>query len=159
MSQFSLLDGPCPCGTKKMYLQCCGPRHDGTRPPESAEALMRSRYTAFAIGKGDYLVATGPGKGDPDELGQWGKSVLWLGLEITARDKGTPEDTEGMVAFIARYLEEGAECRIVERSRFAKSKGKWMYLDGIGQRTRREIGRNEKCPCGSGKKFKLCHAA
>jgi SEC-C motif domain protein len=158
VSQLSPLDAPCPCGTKKQYLQCCGPRHDGTRPPETAEALMRSRYSAFAIGNGTYLVATGPGKGDADELSSWGKSVFWLGLEVTAREKGEEDDTEGMVAFVARYLEGGKEFRLVERSRFEKRQGKWMYLDGIGQRTKRPIGRNEPCPCGSGKKFKSCHA-
>lgn len=152
------LDSPCPCGSGKTLLECCHPRHAGTRPAETAEALMRSRYSAFALGNGAYLIATGPGKGDADELSHWGKKVFWLGLEITAREKGKEDDDEGMVAFVARYLEDGAECRLVERSRFSKVHGRWRYLDGIGQRTRRAVERNEKCPCGSGKKFKSCHA-
>ena len=118
---------------------------------------MRSRYSAFAVGNGGYLIATSAKPGDLVELGRWGKSVRWLGLEITARDKGGPDDDEGMVAFVARYIEGGAECRLVERSRFDVHQGRWRYVDGIGQRTRRIVERNERCPCGSGKKFKSCH--
>jgi SEC-C motif-containing protein len=158
VSQFSLLDAPCPCGTKKMYAECCGPRHSGLRPAETAEALMRSRYSAFATGNGKYLVETGLADKDADELSDWSKSVFWLGLEVTAREKGKEDDTEGMVAFVARYLENGAEYRLVERSRFLKKQGRWKYVDGIGQRTKHALGRNDPCPCGSGKKFKVCHA-
>lgn len=157
MGQLTPLEGPCPCGTGRLYSACCGPRHDGSQPAETAEALMRSRYSAFAVGDGAYLVATQAKEGNAEELSAFGKRVLWLGLEITARQQGGPEDDEGVVAFVARYLEDGAECRLVERSRFGRAQGRWRYQDGVGQATRREPGRNERCPCGSGKKFKSCH--
>lgn len=157
MGQLTPIDGPCPCGTGQPYRACCGPRHDGSQPAETAEALMRSRYSAFAVGDGAYLVATQAKPGDAEALGSWGKSVLWLGLEITARQAGGLADDEGIVAFVARYLEGGAECRLVERSRFDRAQGRWRYRDGVGQSTRRALGRNDRCPCGSGKKLKSCH--
>ena len=39
----------CPCGSGATYGECCGPIHDGTAKAKTAEALMRARYSAYAV--------------------------------------------------------------------------------------------------------------
>jgi len=157
----STLPEDCPCGSGARYRVCCGPRHDGTKPAETAEALMRSRYSAFVLGEGEYLVETRaapPRIGEAEELGQWGRSVTWLGLTVTQTEEGGVNDERGRVSFEARFLEDGEVVTLAESSRFLRDTGKWRYLDGEPKVTRAKVERNQPCPCGSGKKFKQCHA-
>ena len=150
----------CPCGSGVAYEACCGPRHDGSRPAETAVALMCSRYSAFAKGDAAYLLATRVAEGDvddPAELGRWAKSVSWLGLEVReVIDSADPN--EGFVAFTARYLEGEWLVALSERSRFLRREGRWAYVEGKPGVKRVRVPRNEPCPCGSGRKFKHCHA-
>ena len=152
---------PCPCGSGATYRACCGPRHDGSRPAETPEALMRSRYSAFAAGDGAYLLATDASSPeDPQvrgELERWAKSVTWLRLEV--REVSASEDPlEGFVAFTAWYLEGDSVVSLAERSLFRRLDGRWKYLGGESQVRRAKAPRNDPCPCGSGRKFKHCHA-
>ena len=98
---------PCPCGSGLDYRACCGPRHSGVRPAETAEQLMRSRFAAYALGNANYLVATRhPEHRDPDELRGIQASLRglrWKKLEIVATAQGGPEDSTGMVEFRAVY--------------------------------------------------------
>jgi SEC-C motif-containing protein len=108
---------PCPCGSAS-YDGCCGPLHRGERQAESAEQLMRSRYSAHALGDTDYVwrtwhPRTRPDRVDPDPL------TLWTGLEIL-------EASEEIVEFRAHH-ERGV---LHERSRFERRGGRWFYLDG-----------------------------
>lgn len=151
----------CPCGSGAAYEACCAPRHDGTRPAETAEALMRSRYSAFALGKGDYLAATHDAPASPAEvaeLSRWAASVTWLGLTVLAREAGGAGDDEGHVEFEARYLEDAAVVTMRERSAFRRRDGRWVYVSGEPVVTTAKVERNAPCPCGSGRKFKACHA-
>ena len=114
----------CPCGLGLPYAECCGPAHDGAAPP-TAEALMRSRYSAFALDRSDYLLAswhprTRPATIDPDP------DTEWTGLTVlTAR--GGMFDTEGEVEFVARYSTAGRRGRLHERSRFVRHDDRWVY--------------------------------
>ena len=156
----------CPCGAGPDYDACCGPYIEGTALPPTAEALMRSRYTAYVRGAIDHVVATHEPKtrGDIDRQAatRWSESAEWLGLEIVATEAGGPEDRTGVVEFVARYNAEGAEQRHHERASFTRDGDRWFYADGDmvkAQPVVREapkVGRNEPCPCGSGKKFKKC---
>lgn len=122
---------------------------------------MRSRYAAYALGLGDYLVATctrPPRPGEAAELGAWGTRVGWAGLSIVAREAGGPGDPAGVVHFIARFVEDGALVSLEERSRFARVDGRWRYVEGEATTSRAKLGRNDACPCGSGKKVKQCHS-
>jgi SEC-C motif-containing protein len=89
----------------------------------------------------------------------------WLGLEIVSTDRGGEGDDTGTVEFIARYRAEGAEQRHHERSTFGRDgDGRWIFTDGVPVKpepVRRQAtaGRNDPCPCGSGKKYKRCHGA
>jgi SEC-C motif-containing protein len=160
---------PCPCGSGLDYEACCRPFIDGTALPPTAEALMRSRYSAFSVDAIDYLhdtLAHDRRDGfDRGETERWARDSTWLGLDIVGTQQGGPEDSEGVVAFSARFKFEGKDHTHYEVSRFRRDDGRWVYVDGqIGvpkhdPRRVAAIGRNDPCPCGSGKKFKKCCAA
>ncbi|MBM3461461.1 MAG: YchJ family protein [Armatimonadetes bacterium] len=156
----------CPCGNSAPIEACCGRFISGDALPETAEELMRSRYTAYATQNIDYVVESH----DPDTSDRvdrkfaesWSKEAKWESLEVVDTEAGGPEDEEGVVEFIARYTIEGARTQHHERSNFRKAEGRWYYTDGEMVKPKpivREspkVGRNEPCPCGSGKKYKKC---
>lgn len=149
----------CRCGSGERFDTCCGPYLAGL-PAPTAEALMRSRYTAFTHGDGAYIARTSAREHrdaeDPDL-----PTVTWVGLRINGTSGGKATDATGTVDFTARYREDGATRVHRENSRFRREDGLWVYVDGeiapsappapIGK-----TGRNDPCPCGSGKKFKRC---
>lgn len=115
---------------------------------------MRSRYTAFTRGEVAYLRDTqlAPTREQSwEETEQWAKSVAWISLQIVAVE-------EGVVEFIASYLEGAAVHALHERSTFVRREGRWIYEAGMPEVTVTKVERNAPCPCGSGKKFKACHA-
>ena len=156
----------CPCGSGRPFEHCCRPLLDGEREAASAEELMRSRYSAYAEGRLDYIDRTYHSSQQKhrhsDAVEQAATRVTWLGLEILATEKGGPGDQQGRVDFIARYAENGVEHAMRERSRFVREQGRWVYLDGevkaLPRRQDKKPGRNDPCPCGSGKKYKKCCA-
>jgi len=127
---------------------------------------MRSRYSAYVEHQIDYLGETlhpdHRADWDREATRRWSQDAEWLGLEIVATEAGGTGDTEGWVEFIANFTEAGKPKRHHERSRFRHDDGRWYYVDGEvskPQTQRREtarVGRNDPCPCGSGKKFKKC---
>jgi SEC-C motif domain protein len=154
----------CPCGRPADVERCCGPFIAGA-PPPTAEDLMRARYTAYVRGDVDFIVATHrapPGEEvDRDAVLRWSREAEWLGLEVVAVEGGGPDDETGMVEFVARWRAAGRDHRHHERSKFGKVDGRWMYLDGreVPERRAPTPGRNDPCPCGSGKKYKRCHGS
>jgi len=150
---------PCPCCSGEEYDNCCGPYLSGKQDAPTAEALMRSRYTAHTKADIDYIVATW----DPNiakslnaaETKAWAERCEWLGLQITDKDKGMESDNSGIVEFIATYKFEGKEQQIHERSQFIKDHDRWLYVKGIPIKNKQQ-GRNDPCLCGSGKKYKRC---
>ncbi len=153
----------CPCGGKS-FEECCGPYIKGEKLPESAEALMRSRYTAYATGNVEYIKeTTAPADQkdfDMDAAKSWASESEWKGFEILSKENGTANDEEGIIEFVARYRIKDKVESHHEVSSFKKLDGRWYFMDGqiITQVVNREnkVGRNEPCPCGSGKKFKKC---
>ena len=125
---------PCPCGTGRTYALCCGRYHTGEAAPD-AEALMRSRYSAFVTGNADYLRATWHPDTRPDELGldaPGSPRTTWLGLSVKQHRVTGPETAE--VEFVARYrVGGGSAVRLQERSRFVRLDGRWLYVDGEHQ--------------------------
>lgn len=149
----------CPCGSKKQYQYCCGKYLAGKTTAETAEKLMRSRYTAFCQGNIDYLIATlHPERRSPrdfTELTQSIKNTQWLSLTVINSTKGKKHDAVGYVEFEAVY-QVSEPGQLHERSKFMKKDGKWFYVDGdILPGTIPK--RNEPCWCGSGDKYKKCH--
>ena len=125
---------PCPCGTGRDLAVCCGRYHAGEAAPD-AEALMRSRYSAFVTGNADYLRATWHPDTRPDELGldaPGAQKTTWLGLTVKSHRVTGPETAE--VEFVARLREPtGRAVRLHERSRFVREDGRWFYVDGDHQ--------------------------
>jgi len=126
---------PCPCLSKKPYDHCCGPFHAGSVAPETAEQLMRSRFSAYALGKVDYLIATRPeakrSEESRDELLRYCKSVSCVGLKIIAKEHGGKTDDTGIVTFHASLQAGGRRSLHIETSTFAREQGKWVYVDGV----------------------------
>ncbi|KJE34785.1 SecC motif-containing protein [Thalassospira sp. HJ] len=154
---------PCPCGSLKSYGACCGKYHSGAASAESAEKLMRSRYCAFVLRDGAYLLSTLAEENrsgfDAESIAQ--DTTRWTGLEIVESVAGGVLDQTGIVEFIARFEENGKKHQLHERSNFERRDGKWFYVDGVFPGEKRleapaKAGRNDPCPCGSGKKFKKC---
>ncbi|MCZ4288152.1 YchJ family protein [Hoeflea alexandrii] len=153
---------PCPCGSALDLYACCGRFHAG-EPAPTAEALMRSRYAAYALGRLDYIAATCAGQAaaafDLKEAERSQLGTRWLGLEISGTRKGRAVDDEGTVSFIARYSHNGAGGELRETSRFRRIEGRWLYWDRLDEAAAPRaagVGRNDPCPCGSGKKCKKC---
>jgi SEC-C motif-containing protein len=123
----------CPCGSGLADDACCARYHRG-EPAPTAEALMRSRYTAYVKGEIDYLFATHDpstsGQLDRDSMAAWSRETEWLGLEIVATEYGTASDARGVVEFIARGKTNGKPFAQRERSRVRKRSGRWVYVDG-----------------------------
>ena len=158
----------CPCGSNQNYTTCCGPFHEGKALPDTAEKLMRSRYSAYVVKQIDYIDQTNDPESkeafDRDAALEWSSGSEWQGLEIVATKAGLSEDSEGEVEFKASYKRDGQDYVHHEVSLFQKIKGKWFYMDGKDirapeRRTEPKIGRNDPCSCGSGKKYKKCCAA
>ena len=118
----------CPCGGPKPYEACCAPYHAGEVAP-TAEALMRSRYSAYAMSLEPYLQATWHASTRPSTLDlNADKDTRWLGLDIR-RHEATGADA-AIVEFVARYKVGGRAHRLHEVSRFVRENECWFYLDG-----------------------------
>jgi len=155
----------CHCGSGRPFDECCGPYLSGASVPPTPEALMRSRYSAFATANVAYLGETLlPGTQDDfdaDQVTEWAKNSQWTGLEVRSTADGKDAD-EAFVEFVAKFVMDGKELIHHETGRFQKQDGRWWYVDGImGQRPRTvvKVGRNDPCICGSGKKYKKCCGA
>ncbi|OLT07186.1 zinc-binding protein [Kocuria sp. CNJ-770] len=122
-------DARCPCGTGENYGACCGRFHRGRSAP-TAELLMRSRYSAFAAGDEEYLLATWHPGTRPASVAL-DPQLRWYRLDVHAADGGGPFESEGRVEFSAHWRDgSGARGRQRERSRFVREDGRWFYVDG-----------------------------
>lgn len=118
----------CPCGSGNNYAECCGRYHAGAAAP-SAEALMRSRYSAYVLIKEPYLLDTWHGSTRPPVLDLAADSAArWLGLQIKRHEQTGPDSA--VVEFVARYKVAGRAHRLHETSRFVRENGRWYYVDG-----------------------------
>jgi SEC-C motif-containing protein len=119
---------PCPCGNDRKYANCCGEYHTGGIAP-TAEALMRSRYSAYVLGLEPYLLDTWHASTRPQSLDlAQDTATRWLGLEIKHHEPTGPG--RATVEFVARYKVSGRAHRLHEISRFLREDGRWYYLDG-----------------------------
>ena len=119
---------------------------------------MRSRYTAYAMGEMEYIAQTYASETRPP-VGGPADDVEWLGLEIRKTSRGDETDATGTVEFVARFRQGGQAHQLHEISNFRREGGEWVYVDGVFPDTPAaptKVGRNDPCPCGSGKKYKKC---
>ena len=155
----------CPCDSGSAFADCCEPYLKGLLNAPTAEALMRSRYSAYVEHTIDYIIDTCTHDDketiDVKQTKDWSEKSTWLGLKIYSTEKGGVDDTEGMVEFEASYEMGGLKDSHHEKANFVKRDGRWLYDQGSVEaktivRTAPKVGRNEPCPCGSGKKYKHC---
>jgi SEC-C motif-containing protein len=122
---------PCPCESGLPFEACCAPYLKGEKSAPTAEALMRSRYSAYTRRDAAYLLRTWHPSTRPAVLDlEQDAGLRWLGLKILKRSAGGPEDGAGSVEFVARYKAGGKGGRLCENSRFVREEGLWYYLDG-----------------------------
>jgi SEC-C motif-containing protein len=125
---------PCPCASKLTFDRCCEPYLDGKKIPDTAEKLMRSRFSAYALGRADYLAATTAAaereKLDVEELARYCRAVRCISMKVLGTKAGGPGDETGEVVFHAKLLINGKRMLHWERSRFVREEGRWAYLDG-----------------------------
>jgi len=145
----------CPCNPKNLLAQCCGKYHAG-EPAPTAEKLMRSRYSAYALGLIDYLVATTlPAQQkllDQNGIRAWSTQSTWLGLDVQNFEE-LSDKIHATVTFVAKWKDAQSEHQHLEQSSFVKIKDHWYFLDPT---VPLNLGRNDPCPCGNGNKFKKC---
>lgn len=120
---------PCPCGSGHPLEGCCGRFTDAHEQPATAEQLMRSRYTAYTLGREDYLRETWHPTTRRQDL-KLDEPVTWLGLKILRTEAGGVTDNHGLVEFVARYKVAGRAHRLHEISRFQRRNGRWVYVTG-----------------------------
>lgn len=151
----------CPCGSGLYFSECCRPIIDGL-PAPTPEALMRSRYSAFATGNIGHVERTQTSEINSDfnraEAEQTAAEVTWLGLEINS---ATQSGNTGMVDFFIRFRRDEQVLTQHEISSFRREQGRWLYASGIvnpqsAPAKADKHGRNDPCPCGSKKKYKKC---
>lgn len=152
----------CPCGSAKKYIECCGRFISGHQHASTPEELMRSRYTAYTQANIDYIVQTMKSPAadgfDPVSAKEWAEQTQWIKLEVL---RSSISDTLGVVEFKAHFSLSDKTTILHEISEFHLEEGRWYYVDGHTPENKPyvnsdRIGRNDPCPCGSGKKFKKC---
>jgi SEC-C motif domain protein len=155
----------CLCGSNKSFDECCEPFIKGTNSAPTAEALMRARYSAYATANIDFIERTIHSNAradfDRESARKWAEQSQWHGLEILNVTGGKEDDAEGIVEFIATYSQKDDRIEHHEVATFRKEAETWTFVDGhlLNKPFRHEqpkIGRNDPCPCGSGKKYKKC---
>ena len=155
----SLSELSCLCNSQKSYAQCCEKLHLGNAHAITPEQLMRSRYVAYAMKKADYIYQTYAHdkqiENPLNEIAEFAESSRFINLKIIMSDH---DENTGIVEFCANYIFQNLLCQLHEKSRFIKEDDNWTYIDGdIFPTEEVHIGRNDTCPCGSGKKYKKCH--
>jgi SEC-C motif-containing protein len=155
----------CPCGSNLSLENCCLTIIEATKVAPTAQALMRSRYSAYTLLNAQYLIDSTHystrSNFSKSEIEAWAKESSWQKLEIISTHKGLENDEAGEVEFKAFYKDSKGTPNIHhEKSVFKKEEGRWYFVNGkvIPTKTNDKISidRNAPCPCGSGKKYKKC---
>ncbi|MED5525772.1 YchJ family protein [Gallaecimonas pentaromativorans] len=139
----------CPCGSGRQYPECCGPLHQGATAV-TAEALMRARYCAHVVNAPQFILDSWHPDSRPTlaDIAPF-IALPWHDLQILGH---LPGEQESFVTFLARYQQDEGLAFHLEKSRFLKIDGNWLFHSG----TYPEPERNAPCPCGSGRKYKTC---
>jgi SEC-C motif-containing protein len=153
---------PCPCGSGKLFEACCEPILKDLRRPATAEELMRSRFTAHVAQDHAYLHRTyAATRRLPLPKEEEGQAMQWTRLVVHAHEPGRSPD-HAFVDFSAFFVDETGEHAIDEKSEFHREGDQWLYTRSVRngpaplKSTTPKVGRNDPCPCGSGKKYKHC---
>jgi SEC-C motif-containing protein len=157
----------CPCGSGASFANCCERIIKATRESETAEELMRARYSAFVTHAIDFIIASTHSRTrheiDLSFIREWSETSTWRGLEILETKQ--VNENKAFISFEAQFTQNGEDHRHREKSLFERESGQWRFVTGDELKNptvRYEApppGRNDPCPCGSGKKYKKCHGS
>lgn len=149
----------CRCGSGETYTQCCQPFHQFKAYPETAEQLMRSRYTAFCHRLDSYLNESLHPEKRLTKHTVTDPATTWIQLNILNKQHGLINDTKGTVEFITTFEENEEFFELKENSNFVKQENRWFYVDGKTNIKNISLKwkRNSPCWCHSGLKYKKCH--
>lgn len=125
--------GECPCGSGQVTDGCCGPLLRGESQARTAQELMRSRYTAYALGDLDHVFRTWHPRTRPAELAP-DEATQWTGLRVLDVMAGGPDDTDGVVEFEASFTDAAGKSVLRERSSFVRRGPRWVYVEALGDR-------------------------
>jgi SEC-C motif-containing protein len=152
----------CPCGSGKTFGDCCEPVLKGQRVAATAEELMRARFTAHCVHDFEFLHRTyRPTAQLPYVEEPTKPTTQWTRLVIHHHEPGSAPDS-ATVDFSAYGTEEGRELVLHEKAEFTRQNGAWIYTRSLREgpppfkSAAPKPGRNDPCPCGSGKKYKHC---
>jgi SEC-C motif-containing protein len=154
---------PCPCGSGQLFEACCEPVHTGAKIAATAEQLMRARFTAHVAHNFKFLHDTHrPTAGRPFVAEEGAPAVTWTRLEVHSHEVVADHPDKAFVDFSAYGTEAGVEKVLHEKAEFLRVNGAWLYNREarLGpapfKSAAPKVGRNDPCPCGSGKKYKHC---
>jgi len=176
MSEANHEPATCPCRvlekSTEPFSDCCQPYLLNVKQPPSAEALMRSRYSAYVTGDIAYLINSWwpdqQSQLDRDSITRWSQQSQWRGLQIHSCQLGLSYDLEGRVEFSAFWLDTDQPGQLQqhrENSYFKRDNGRWYFVENMNEdditalamtETPPNLSRNAPCYCGSGKKYKRC---
>lgn len=155
----------CPCGSGSAFANCCELIIKGVRESETAEELMRARYSAFVTHAIDFIVDSTHSRTrkeiDLAFIRDWSENSTWRGLQIF--ETKNVDENKAFVSFEAQFTQNGTDHSHREKSLFEREDEKWRFVTGDELKNptvryeERRPGRNDPCPCGSGKKYKKCH--
>jgi len=146
----------CYCCSEKGYKDCCQPYHEFNVQPDTAEQLMRSRYSAFVLLNEAYLRTSWAVEQCPQEL-SLDANTKWVKLDILSTEHGQKNDQQGKVEFKAWFIHEDQLITLHEISDFVREKDRWVYFGGrLFDEPVIPLSMNQQCPCGSGQKYKRC---
>ena len=118
----------CFCGSAIPFKDCCQRYIDGNQKAPTALALMKSRYSAYAVHNADYLWNTTHISQrkfyTKEDILHWATANQWQKLEIILAKENTVE-------FVAYFLDENKQNQMHhEYSTFKQENGSWFYVDG-----------------------------
>lgn len=146
----------CFCNSGLSFDSCCRPYHDSKAIADTAEQLMRSRYSAFVLLNEDYLRRTWAASQCPQEL-LLDEKTKWIKLDIISTSNGQKDDLNGKVEFKAGFIQNDELACVHEISDFIRQQGRWVYHSGqLFDEPVEVLTMSRSCPCGSGKKYKRC---
>ncbi len=165
----------CYCGSPEDYADCCAPLHQGIRQAQTPEQLMRSRFSAYVLAQVPYIEqtyhSTKRTANARAEIDDFARSATFISLQVLSSPENSPllprdclpsnkspETADiGYVHFIVKFFLDDKLQILEEESRFVREDQQWRYLDGVlTPHPSQKTGRNDSCPCGSGKKYKTC---
>ena len=167
MYLYKIITMKCPCGSDNKFSSCCQPFINKQQQPKTAEQLMRSRYSAYAIKNSEYIYQTYAISKQPEnaitDIKEWAEQTTWLSLQILPLEPelDNVKDNEQKfyyVEFCADYLTDNEVWQMHECSRFIIEDDQFKYLDGDVKHNKllKKVTRNDICPCGSTRKYKRC---